>query len=160
MEARGQDERRFAAIQTLLRVRDVELRQAEGAFQRQQRKVYELQSDVLRLKKRCEQIRCERDGDVLRQRRALDALVRMKMSRTSELERAKREASSLLPALYGAQGRRDAVYRLWSRRRLDRDTARLRRQETEAADLAAARVRERRVDPGNASGALSPGDCA
>lgn len=160
MELRGHDDRRFAAIQALLRVRDVELRRAEGALQKQQRKVCELESDVLRLKRRCEQLRGRAQGSILRQRRMLDALVRLKLSRASELECAKREADSLLPVLHIAQGRRDAVFRLWSRRRLDRDNARLRRQETEAADLAAAKFSGRRTEQGQPPGVQSAGDCA
>ncbi len=45
----GDDDRRLEAVQTLLRVRDLELRQAEGALQKQQRQVFELENDVSRL---------------------------------------------------------------------------------------------------------------
>lgn len=144
----GHDDRRLEAIQALLRVRDVELRRAEGALQRQRRKVYELETDVLRLKERCERLRPGAgDGEnVIDRRRVLDALIRAKLARRAELEGARKEANDLLPALCSAQGRRDAVFRLWSRRRLDRAITSQRRQDAAASDLAAAKRVRRAAD--------------
>ena len=135
------DDRGLEAIQTLLRIREVELRRAEGALQRQRRRVWELETDVLRLKERCERLRPGEGAgqNVIGRRRVLDALIRAKLARRAELECARKEATDLLPALHSAQGRRDAVFRLWSRRRLDQAITSQRRQDVTAADLAAAR---------------------
>ena len=145
----GDDDRRLDAIQALLRVRDLELRQVEGALQKQQRKVFELQSDVLRLGERCQRLRPTDSRNVIERRRALDALIRAKLERRAELECAKKEVTDLLPVLHGAQGRRDAVFRLWSRRRLDRAITSQRRQEAAAADLAATKRVQRRAEAGH-----------
>ncbi len=142
------DDRRLRSIQALLRVRELELRRAEGVLQKQQRGVFELEADLLRLKERCERLSCGRDGNLVRRRRALDALVKIKLARMAELEGAKRDSIGLLPALHSARGRRDAVFRLWSRRRLDREAAELRRREAAAADMAAARFTLRKVEAG------------
>ncbi len=85
---------------------------------------------------------------MIESRRALDALIRAKLARRAELECAKREAADLLPALHSAQWRRDVVFRLWSRRRLDQEITSLRRQEAAAADLAASRLTLRRENRG------------
>ena len=148
MERAGCDDRRLEAVQTLLRVRDLELRRAEGALQKQQRKVFELESDVSRLGERCERLDPALGENVIDSRRTLDALIRVKLARRAELDCAKKEATDLLPALHSAQGRRDAVFRLWSRRLLDREITSQRRQEAAAADLAACRWALRRENRG------------
>ncbi len=150
-ERAGCDDRRLEAVQTLLRVRDLELRRAEGALQKQQRKVFEIESDVSRLGERCERLDPGLGENVIESRRMLDALIRSKLDRRAELECAKKEATDLLPALHSAQGRRDAVFRLWSRRLLDREIISQRRQEAAAAaDLAACRLTLRRENRGEA----------
>lgn len=136
-ERAGHDDRRLEAIKALLRVRDLELRQAEGAVQKQQRRVFELETDVSRLEERCERLH-PRDGqNVIERRMTLGALIRVKLARRVELECARKEATDLLPGLHSAQGRRDAVFGLWSRRRLDQAVTSRRRQD--AADPGAAR---------------------
>jgi hypothetical protein len=137
-ERAGRDDRRLDAIKALLRVRDLELRQAEGAMRKQRRRVLELETDVSQLEERCERL-LPRDGDnVIERRMTLGALIRVKLARRAELECAKKEATELLPALHGAQGRRDAVFGLWSRRRLD-EAVRSRRRQDAAADPGSAR---------------------
>ncbi len=140
----GDDDRRLEAVQTLLRVRDLELRQAEGALQKQQRNVFELENDVSRLGERCQRLDPGGADNVIESRLTLNALIKAKLARRAELECAKKEVTDLLPALHSAQGRRDAVFRLWSRRRLDREITSQRRQEAVAADLAASRMTLRR----------------
>lgn len=144
----GHDDRRLRSIQALLRVRELELHRAEGVFQRQQREVFELEADLLRLEERCERLSSGRDGNLIRRRRVLDALIKTKLARMAELDGAKRDSIGLLPAIDSARGRRNAAFRLWSRRRLDREAAELRRQEAAAADMDAAKLTLRKGEAG------------
>jgi len=137
-------EKALRSADALHRLREVENRQAQGRLYLKQMEIQRLKGQIEGLKQRRSRLLGRRDGQVLRERLLLDALLRTTLERGFELEALNLQAAVLLADYRAAHGRRDAAASLRDRRRAERE-ARLERRVDEVTNdiLAARRLRER-----------------
>lgn len=131
--------RGLQTVSTLLRVRDVEHRQAQARLQSKQREILHLKQELERLKERRRAVLGRRGGQVLRERLLLDALMKVSLERGRQLEALGLQSAVLFSEYREARSRREAALSLRDRKRREEDLILLRREESAAALIAASR---------------------
>ena len=128
------------AVSALLRLRDLQERQARKAFLHQQRQVAELQIEVEGLRRRRAALARGESAEGLDVRRFGVALLARILERTGEFEALQAEAARLMVVYRETHRGKQAVMQLQAKQKIESERQATRRMEAADGDLAAARV--------------------
>lgn len=135
----GGDTRSREALKALLRIREIEDQEVRSRLHEAQAAIAQLEGEIAALKRRRDGVIRRGGGQVLRERRLLDEIMRVTLRKARELETLRLEAFRLVEEHLEARNRKDAVRSLRDRRRAEVETERERRRDQAACDVAAAR---------------------
>ena len=127
------------AVKALLRLRDLEDRDAKVKLQKKQMEIHRVAREIASIKKRRENVIRRGGAHVLRERLLLDALMELLRRRSEVLGRLKVQAGLLLEKYQEAKGRKDALANLHARKREEREYHMMRRADELAGDTTSVR---------------------
>jgi hypothetical protein len=144
-------DRGLQTVSTLLRVRDVEHRQAEARLQSKQREILRLKREIEGLRQRRKAVLSRRSEPDLRERLLLDALMKVTLERGRQLQALDLQSAVLLSEYRDAKSRLDAAESFRERKHRERELVMTRREEEAASLIAASRGSRERERQGRAT---------
>jgi hypothetical protein len=124
---------------TLLKLRDIEHRQAKRRLQDKQVRIAEMNGDIERLKRSRDAVIRRGGGRVLRERLLLDAMTQNEIEKRRVLRRTTSEAQGLLQDYREAKKRRDVISEARDREVQEREARAERAADLVACDAVAGR---------------------
>ncbi len=130
---------RLKTMDALFRVRDVEERQAGARLRAKRMEILKLRTELESLRERRNAVLMRHGGEVLRERLLLDALFKLSLDRSRQIDALSLQSAVLLGDWRQAKTRKDAAEDLRQRRHRERELVATRREDQATAMLAAAR---------------------